>query len=197
VNPIPDEPQRRAFDSVLFGRMLSYIRPYWSVTVIALLSLLGFALVDTAMINLLRRAIDESLAPVAAFAGLSLEERYSNLLRIALLFAGFALAAFGLRYIQVYLLTLLSQRIVRDLRRDLIAKFQRLPVGYFDRHPVGRLMTRVTSDVDAINQFLTQGLVGFAQDAFLIVVFATAMLLYDVRVALCRGWGGGNETRHA
>jgi ATP-binding cassette subfamily B protein len=184
LTPLPDEPQRRDFDAVLFGRMLAYIRPYLPITGVALLSLLGFALVDTAMINLLRRAIDESLAPVAAFAGLSPEARYHNLLRIAALFGGLGLLAFGLRYLQVYLLTLLSQRIVRDLRRDLFAKFQRLPVGYFDRHPVGRLMTRVTSDVDAINQFLTQGLVGFAQDAFLIVVFAGAMLLYDARLAL-------------
>ncbi|MDQ3398421.1 MAG: ABC transporter ATP-binding protein/permease, partial [Deinococcota bacterium] len=184
MRPVPDEPQRRDFDTVLFGRMLVYIRPYLAVTVFALLSLLGFALVDTAMINLLRRAVDESLAPVAAFAALSGEARYANLLHLAVLFAALALLAFGLRYLQVYLLTFLSQRIVRDLRRDLFAKFQRLPVGYFDRHPVGRLMTRVTSDVDAINQFLTQGLVGFMQDAFLIMVFATAMLLYDARLAL-------------
>lgn len=180
----PDEVQKRDFDAVLFGRMLAYIRPYLGVTAVALLALLSFALVDTAMINLLRRAIDESLAPTTAFAGLSPEERYGNLLRIAAFFAALGVLAFALRYLQVYLLTALSQRIVRDLRRDLFAKFQRLPVGYFDRHPVGRLMTRVTSDVDAINQFLTQGLVGFAQDAFLILVFAGAMLLYDARLAL-------------
>ena len=57
-------------------------------------------------------------------------------------------------------------------------------MGYFDRHPVGRLLTRVTSDVDAVNQFLTQGLVGIVQDLFLILIFAGALLLYHFEVGL-------------
>ena len=181
---IPDEPTRKDFDGYLFRRMLAYARPYWAVGALALLAMLGFALVDTSMINLLRRAIDEALNPVGEFAGASPAERYGRLVSIGGLFALLAVVAFALRYAQAYVLFYLGQRIVRDLRHDLFAKFQRLHLSYFDRNPVGRLMTRVTSDVDAVHQFLTQGLVGLAQDAFLLAVFSAAMLAYDWRLAL-------------
>lgn len=181
---VPETEPLKDFDAQLFRRLLALVRPYWRVTLVALVSLLAFALIDTVMINLLRRAVDESLAPVGRFAALSPEARYERLVRIALLFAGLGVASFGLRYLQGYLLAGLSQRVVRDLRRSVFAKFQRLSVGYFDRNPVGRLMTRVTSDVDAINQFLTQGLVGMAQDLFLILIFAGALLLYHPQVGL-------------
>lgn len=180
----PEEVPAKDFDAQLFRRMLALVRPYWRLAAVALLSLLAFALLDTVMINLLRRAVDESLAPVGRFAALSAEARYANLVEIALLFGGLGVASFGLRYLQGYLLALLSQRVVQDLRGALFDKFQRLSVGYFDRHPVGRLMTRVTSDVDAINQFLTQGLVGIVQDLFLILIFAGALLLYHLEVGL-------------
>lgn len=136
------------------------------------------------MINLLRRAVDESLAPVGRFAALGPAARYDKLVRIALLFGVLGVASFGLRYLQGFLLALLSQRVVRDLRRQLFDKFGRLSVSYFDKNPVGGLLTRVTSDVDAINQFLTQGLVGTAQDTFLIVIFAGALLWYHPQVGL-------------
>ncbi len=174
----------KGFDGKLFGRLLLQAKPYWKIALVSLVSILGFALVDTLMINLLRRAVDESLAPVAPFAGWSSEARYENLVSIALIYGGLGIASFGLRYLQGYLLALFSQRVIFDLRRQLFAKFQRLSVGYFDGNPVGKLMTRVTSDIDAINQFLTQGLVGMVQDIFLIVIFSGALLLYDLEVGL-------------
>lgn len=184
MTAVPSEPARADFDAGLARRMLGYIRPYWFIALVALGAVLSFALVDTTMVGLLKRAVDEALAPVGRYAGASPAERYATLERLALLYGGLALLAFGLRYVQSYLLALLGQRIVRDLRHDLFAKFQRLHLGFFDANPVGRLMTRVTSDVDAINQFLTQGLVGSVQDLFLLVVFISAMLLYDWRLAL-------------
>jgi len=184
VTRVPAEPPAKDFDALLFRRLLAQVRPYWRVALVALASLIAFAFLDTMMINLLRRAVDESLAPVGRFAALSPAARYDNLVRIALIFAGLGAVSFGLRYLQGYLLAGLSQRVVRDLRRAVFAKFQRLSVGYFDRNPVGRLMTRVTSDVDAINQFLTQGLVGMVQDLFLILIFAGVLLTYHLEVGL-------------
>ncbi|AFZ67670.1 ABC transporter ATP-binding protein [Deinococcus peraridilitoris] len=165
-------------------RLLAFVRPYWKTALLALAVMLTFALVDTALVSLLKRAVDQSLAPVGEFRDLSPAARYANLINIALLYGALALVAFAMRFAQVYVLTSLGQRVVRDLRHALFAKFQRLHLAYFDRNPVGRLMTRVTSDVDAIQQFLTQGLVGLAQDALLLVVFSSAMLLYDWRLAL-------------
>ncbi|HWG84865.1 MAG TPA: ABC transporter ATP-binding protein [Deinococcales bacterium] len=181
---LPDEPHRRQFDALLARRMLHYIRPYWLVAIAALAAMTVFALVDTTMVSLLKRAVDSSLAPVGEFRTLTPPERFANLQAIALTYAVLGALAFALRYGQGMVLAYLGQSIVRDIRRDLFAKFQRLPVAYFDRNPVGRLMTRVTSDVDAVNQFLTGGLVGLAQDVFLLVVFAGAMLLYDWQLAL-------------
>ncbi len=172
------------FDAQLLRRLLAQVRPYWRVALLALVSLLAFALIDIVMINLLRRAVDESLAPVGRFAALGPAARYDTLVRVALLFGVLGVVSFGLRYLQGFLLAVLSQRVVRDLRRHLFDKFGRLSVSYFDKNPVGGLLTRVTSDVDAINQFLTQGLVGTVQDIFLIVIFAGALLWYHPQVGL-------------
>lgn len=182
---IPYEaPPAKGFDAKLFRRLLEQARPYWRIALVSLLSILAFALVDTFMINLLRHAVDQSLAPIPAFAGQSPEERYGTLVQIALFYAGLGVVSFALRYLQGYLLAFFSQRVIFDLRRQLFAKFQRLSVSYFDGNPVGKLMTRVTSDIDAINQFLTQGLVGMVQDVFLIVIFSAALLYYDLEVGL-------------
>ncbi|PYE49914.1 ABC transporter ATP-binding protein [Deinococcus yavapaiensis] len=177
-------PAPTASEAHLRARLLIFAKPYWRVAALALVTMLTFALVDTALVSVLRRAVDEALAPIGAFRDLTPARRYDRLLGLAEVYGSLALAAFGLRYGQMYVLTQLGQLVVRDLRRALFAKFQRLPLAYFDRNPVGRLMTRVTSDVDAIQQFLTQGLVGLAQDALLLLVFATAMLVYDWRLAL-------------
>ncbi|HEX2864654.1 MAG TPA: ABC transporter transmembrane domain-containing protein, partial [Deinococcales bacterium] len=176
--------EKRDLDLALAWRMVAYLRPYLLVAGAALTAMLGFALLDTQTVNLLKRALDQALAPVGAFRAQSGAERYAHLQAIAALYAVFAAGAFLVRYAQGYLLTLLGQSIVRDIRRDLYRKFIRLPLAYFDRNPVGRLMTRVTSDVDAVNQFLTQGLIGLAQDVFLLGVFGTAMFLYDVPLTL-------------
>ena len=171
-------------DLALARRMLSYLRPYLLVAGAALATMLAFALLDTFTVNLLKRALDQALAPVGAFRAESPETRYGHLQAIAVLYALVAAGAFGLRYGQAYLLAMLGQGIVRDIRRDLYRKFIALPLAYFDRNPVGRLMTRVTSDVDAVNQFLTQGLVGLAQDVFLLAIFGGAMFLYDTPLTL-------------
>ena len=132
------------FDAQLLRRLLAQVRPYWRVALLALVSLLAFALIDIVMINLLRRAVDESLAPVGRFAALGPAARYDTLVRVALLFGVLGVVSFGLRYLQGFLLAVLSQRVVRDLRRHLFDKFGRLSVSYFDKNPVGGLLTRVT-----------------------------------------------------
>ena len=87
-------------------------------------------------------------------------------------------------YAQTYLISWVGQHILYDLRSEIFAKLQRLHLGYFDRNPVGRLMTRVISDVDAINQFITGGLVGLIADFALIAGLMTFMLVLDWRLAL-------------
>ena len=93
----PEGAPARDFDAQLFRWMLAQVRPYWQMATVALLSLLAFAIIDTVMINLLRRAVDESLAPVGRFAALPPEARYANLVGIARLFGGLGVVSFGLR----------------------------------------------------------------------------------------------------
>jgi ATP-binding cassette subfamily B multidrug efflux pump len=88
------------------------------------------------------------------------------------------------RFVQTYVMQMTGQRIMRDLRRQIFAHLQRLHVGYFDRNPVGRLMTRVTTDVDAVNELFTSGVVTVFGDLFALVGIMAVMLTLDWRLAL-------------
>ena len=92
--------------------------------------------------------------------------------------------AFAVRFAQVYILQLTGQRVMLEMRRRIFGHLQRLHVGFFDRHPVGRLMTRVTSDVDAVNELFTSGVVTVFGDLFTLLGIMAVMLWMDWRLAL-------------
>ena len=93
-------------------------------------------------------------------------------------------AAFVVRFGQNYIMQMTGQRIMQDMRREIFAHLQRLHVGYFDRNPVGRLMTRVTTDVDAVNELFTSGVVTVFGDLFTLVGIMAVMVALDWRLAL-------------
>lgn len=153
----------KAFDRVLFARILQYVKPYRLQVGLALLFLLLTTLTAAATPLFFKWAIDGALVPKEAKP---LGERLSLLLWVSL---GFLLVRglnFAATYGQTYLIQWVGQRVLFDLRSALFAKLMRLHPGFYDKNPVGRLMTRVTSDVDAINQFITGGLVGVIADFF-------------------------------
>jgi ATP-binding cassette subfamily B protein len=104
--------------------------------------------------------------------------------RSAVLFAGSLLVAFACQYGETMLTALLGQRVMRDLRRDIFAHVQKLPVVFFDRNPVGRLVTRVTSDVESLNELFTAGVVAGLGDLFTLLAISAMMLTTDWRLAL-------------
>jgi ATP-binding cassette subfamily B protein len=104
--------------------------------------------------------------------------------RCAALFAGSLVIAFGSQYGETILTSLLGQRVMRDLRRDIFAHVQRLPVVFFDRNPVGRLVTRVTTDVESLNELFTAGVVAGLGDLFTLLAISALMLATDWRLAL-------------
>ncbi len=108
----------------------------------------------------------------------------SSILRLALLYAFALLARFLFALAQVYLLEYTGQRVMHDMRRDIFAHVLRLPVAFFDRAPVGRLVTRATNDVAAINEFFTSMLVSLFRDGFLVLGIIVVMLRLDWRLAL-------------
>lgn len=175
VPPGPaEESPRGAFDARLVRRLFAYVRP-WRLLVVAAISLIvlqaGLQLVGP----LLTRWVIDTALP-AADVGV-----------VALAAGGFALVLviqFGATYAETLLTSLLGQRVMRDLRLQLFAHLQRLPVSFFDRTPVGRLVTRTTSDVEALNELFTSGVVAGLGDLFTLGAISLVMLWIDWRLAL-------------
>ncbi|MBI3076588.1 MAG: ABC transporter ATP-binding protein [Deltaproteobacteria bacterium] len=155
-------------------RLLGYVRPYLGLSAVAGgLLLLGSGL-NILQPYLVKVAIDRFIVPGTA-AGLG---------TLAWLYVGLLLAEFAVRYAQSCLLNLTGQRIMRDLRMAMFRHMQRLPLAYFDRNPVGRLMTRLTSDVENLNEMFTSGLVAIFGDVVRAAGIVAAMLLLDLRLTL-------------
>jgi ATP-binding cassette subfamily B protein len=176
-----EEAFKKTFDAALARRILVYVRPYWRQVALALLALVVATLTASATPLFLKYAIDNAVAPKAFVEA---AERYHTLLVIAGLFFVVRLVDFAANYSEVYLISWVGQHVLFDLRSKIFAKLGRLHLGYFDKNPVGRLMTRITSDVDAINQFITGGLVGLIADFFLIIGLMSFMLVLNWKLAL-------------
>jgi ATP-binding cassette, subfamily B, multidrug efflux pump len=176
----------KQFDWQLTQRIFKYLRPYlWAVVVALLLALIG-SVTNRMYPYLQGLVIDNYLKPVAgsSFAKLSLDERWNGIVIIGITIAVIAILEFVARYAFNYLLTWMGQNVLFDVRADLFAKLQRLPLAYFDRNPVGRLITRVTSDVDAINNFITDGLMTMVSSVFVVTGTAILMFLLNPKLAL-------------
>ena len=164
----------KAYDARMMRRLLRYVRPYgWLV--ISSLSLLAIEGVLQLVGPLLtQRVIDVALpAHDVAAAG-----------RMALTLAAALTLSFGASYGETILTSLLGQNVMRDLRHQLFAHLQELPVAFFDRNPVGRLITRVTSDVESLNELFTAGVVSGMGDLFTLVAISVLMIVTDWRLAL-------------
>jgi ATP-binding cassette subfamily B multidrug efflux pump len=162
------------YDWKLFWRLIGYLRPHLAAAAVALGLIVVQSGLDLAPPFLTKVAIDRYIA--ARDAG--------GLARVALLFALVLVTAWAVRFVQTYVMQMTGQRIMRDLRRQIFAHLQKLHVGYFDRNPVGRLMTRVTTDVDAVNELFTSGVVTVFGDLFALVGIMAVMLTLDWRLAL-------------
>jgi ATP-binding cassette, subfamily B, multidrug efflux pump len=164
----------RAYDARLMRRLLGYLRPYrWRVVLAVALLVLG-ALVELVGPYLTKVALDRALPDA--------DTRLLALLVAA--FFGALVLAFVLEAVQTVVTTWLGQRVMFDLRAEIFAHLQRLDLPYYDRNPVGRLMTRVTSDVEALNELFSSGVVAVFGDLFTLFFIVGALFLLDVRLAL-------------
>ena len=164
----------KAYDARLVRRLFRYVRPYRLLVVGALVMIA----IDSAMQltgPLLTRWMIDTALPA----------RNATLVtQVALLFAATLVVQFGAAFGETMFTSLLGQRVMRDLRGELFAHLQRLPISYFDRTPVGRLVTRVTSDVEALNELFTSGVVSGLGDLFTLLAISVVMLTIDWRLAL-------------
>ncbi|MBK8645143.1 MAG: ABC transporter ATP-binding protein [Gemmatimonadetes bacterium] len=164
----------KAYDARLARRLLRYAWPYRALIASSLALLVIDGALQLVGPLLTRRVIDVAIPAGDATA----------ILHAALLFGGTLLAQFGCTYGETVLTARLGQRVMHDLRTQLFAHLQRLPVAYFDRNPVGRLVTRVTSDVESLNELFTSGVVAGLGDVFTLLAISILMLVVDWRLAL-------------
>jgi ATP-binding cassette subfamily B multidrug efflux pump len=169
-----DDPVGKSYDWTLLRRLLAYLRPYKRAVALAFLLIIVMSGLDLVGPYVTKIAIDRHIArgDVRGLAGL------------AAFYVLVLLAAFGVRFAQTYVLQMTGQRVMRDLRAEIFGHLQRLHIGYFDRNPVGRLVTRATSDVDAINELFTSGLVTVFGDLFSLFGIMAVMLAMSARLAL-------------
>ncbi|HEX7041403.1 MAG TPA: ABC transporter ATP-binding protein [Trueperaceae bacterium] len=175
----------RDYDQGMMLRLLRYLRPYKAQFALGVGLLLLYSVLVPAFPALIALAVDRYVvAAQEPFASLSIDERLRGLWWVVLAYLGLRLVNFGLRYGYTYAVAWLGQRIVYDIRSQIFAKIQRLHMGFFDRTPVGRLITRITGDVDAIQQMMTDGLVGLVADVGMIAFLTVYMFSINWRLAL-------------
>lgn len=169
-----DEILGKAYDGRLVRRLMPYLRPYLKPLLVAMVFLLGNGLLDLTGPFLTKIAVDRYI-DTRHPAGLEL---------ILIIYLAALVTGFVLRYAMNYLMQYAGQHVMFDLRNQIFGHLQRLPLSFFDQNPVGRLMTRMTSDVDALNQLLTQGVVSMLGDLVTLTGIVVALLLLNWRLAL-------------
>jgi ATP-binding cassette subfamily B multidrug efflux pump len=178
----------KAYDSRLMKRLLRYLKPYKWQTSIALAAILMKVGADVLGPYLTRLVIDRYLAPVKGLHT-PLDRFLSSdalvgIAQIAALYVGLMLFSFLLEYLQTYFMQWTGQKVMFDLRSQIFRHLQRLHVGFYDKNPVGRLVTRVTTDVDALNEMFTSGVVSIFEDVFVLAGIIVIMLRMNTKLAL-------------
>jgi ATP-binding cassette, subfamily B, multidrug efflux pump len=175
TGPIQEEEALgKAYDAHLMRRLLGYLRPYWWKVALAVVLLVSAAGVQILGPWFVQMALDDAIP-----------DRDGELLAVlAIAYLVATLATFGLQYLQAILTTWLGQQVMYDLRTEIFHRLQELDLQYYDRNPVGRLMTRITSDVETLNELFSSGVVAIFGDLFTLIFIISAMLLMDWQLAL-------------
>jgi ATP-binding cassette, subfamily B, multidrug efflux pump len=171
----------RVYDHRLMARLVRYISPYHRPLTVAAVLLAALALLELAGPLLVKTAIDRYLA---ADATATTAERLQGVDFLAGVYLLVLIAVFGVRYAQTVALNLAGQRAMHDLRLDLFQRLERQSLSFFDRRPVGALITRLTNDIDALNEFLTSGLLAVASDLLALLAIAITLFLLNWQLAL-------------
>ncbi len=178
----------KAYDSRLMKRLLGFLRPYKLQVTLALIAIVLKAAADVVGPYLTKTAVDKYLAPAARSHGF-LDRMLSSqplvgIAQIGALYVGLLVFSFFLDFVQIYFMQLTGQKVMFDLRSQIFRHLQRMHIGFYDTNPVGRLVTRVTTDVDALNEMFTSGVVAIFEDVFVLAGIVIIMLKMDWRLAL-------------
>jgi ATP-binding cassette subfamily B multidrug efflux pump len=178
----------KAYDSRLMRRLLTYLRPYrWQVT-IAIAAIILKSFCDVLGPYLVKVAVDRYLAPVnSATAGIWswLSPRpLHGIAQISAIYFSLLILTFVFEFLQTYFMQWTGQKVMFDLRSQIFRHLQRMHVAFYDKNPVGRLVTRVTTDVDALNEMFTSGVVSIFEDLFVLLGILGIMLCMNWKLAL-------------
>jgi len=178
----------KAYDSRLMRRLLTYLRPYrWQVT-IAIASIILKSFCDVLGPYLVKVAVDRYLAPAkgttsALWDWLSPRPLH-GIAQISVIYFSLLILTFVFEFLQTYFMQWTGQKVMFDLRSQIFRHLQRMHVAFYDKNPVGRLVTRVTTDVDALNEMFTSGVVSIFEDLFVLVGILGIMLWMNWKLAL-------------
>ena len=164
----------KAYDARLMRRLLQFMAPHRASITRAFAAIVGLSILQLAPPYLTKIAIDTHIA-TGELEGLN---------TLAILFAVVLVLSYALEYVQTYTLQITGQRIIFDLRMRINEHLQRLDLSFYDRNPVGRLMTRVTTDVDTLNELFASGVVSVFRDIFMLVGIAVVLFVMDWRLAI-------------
>jgi ATP-binding cassette, subfamily B, multidrug efflux pump len=184
-----DEIIGKAYDARLMRRLLTYLAPYKLPTLISIVAILIKAVCDVSGPYLIAVAIDRYMTgqPTAKSEWLGRwlsSNPWHGITELAGIYMGALLISYVCEFLQTYLMQWTGQKIMFDLRRQIFTHLQRMHVAFFDRNPVGRLVTRLTSDVDALNEMFTSGVVAIFEDVFTLTFIVFVMLRMNWWLAL-------------
>jgi ATP-binding cassette subfamily B protein len=186
---VEEEVLGKAYDARLMRRLVGYMKPYRALVGVSLLFLLAQSLLQVLGPLLTRTAVDRYLQPnpasIPSFLNRILpNDAWAGLTRIAMLYLAVLAANFICEFIQIYVMQYTGQRAMFDLRRQIMGHLQGLDLSFYDRNPVGRLVTRVTSDVDVLNDLFSSGLVNILGDILVLVFILAIMFSFSPMLTL-------------
>ncbi|HJS73490.1 MAG TPA: ABC transporter ATP-binding protein, partial [Vicinamibacteria bacterium] len=169
-----EEALGKIYDRRLMGRLLAYLSPYKLTVIFSFLLVLAASALKLTGPYLTKVAIDDYITP----------GNVQGLDGVALLYILALALQFAVSFFQVYLMNMAGQRVMFDMRREIFSHLQRLQPAFFDKNPVGRLVTRVTTDVDALNELFTSGVVTIFGDVFMLLGIMVVLIYLDWQLAL-------------
>jgi ATP-binding cassette subfamily B multidrug efflux pump len=184
-----EDPVGKVYDSVLIRRLGHYLKPYWWQATVSALSVTLKSLADVTGPYLLKVAIDlymthQSNASTTWLGRRLPHDAWRGITDLAEIYIVVLCLQYLFEFIQTYLMQWVGQKMMFDLRRDIFRHMQQLHVAFFDTHAVGRLVTRLTSDVDAINEMFTGGILAIVDDFFTLTFMSIVMLRINWWLAL-------------
>jgi ATP-binding cassette subfamily B multidrug efflux pump len=184
-----DDVVGKVYDARLARRLFGYLKPYKLATTTSALAIFLKSISDVFGPYLVKVAVDTYFAPTPgtrlSWLGRHLSTNpTTGVTQIGMLYLGALSLSFGLEFVQTYLMQWTGQKIMFDLRSQIFRHIQRMTVAFFDRNPVGRLVTRVTSDVDALNEMFTSGVLAIFEDVFALTFIVAIMLSMSWPLAL-------------